>query len=255
MANKKNPTSSTILQVLLDLKANGYENMTVDEMINYLQQEKGVLESLDKQWSNRLYSDSSMKWASITILPALMNLSPEALKVLVLMGIYADQTSLIRVTKNVITQVTGIKTTALKSALRELEDCGAIRVEVKHVRHTAPIYRVNGNIIAVGRRNKVFNFDGPKDKYLLRQDLQTKGLKLVANRHTDKQADGSKIMYHELVLEPINEERPLDAEETSKGLQKDKSNSKKHTSKTKPVGQDDDCNIPGQMDFSDLGIL
>lgn len=252
--SKSNPTSSTILQVLLDLKNNGYGDMNVEDMIKYLQEERELLENLDKQWSSRLYSESSMKWASVTILPSLMNLSPEAIKVLVLLGIYADQTSLIRVTRNVISQVTGIKLTTLKTTLRELEECGAIKVEVKSVRHTAPIYRINGNLIAVGRRNKVFNFDGDKDKYILKQELHTAGMKLVANRHTDNQPDGTKIMYHELTLVPANEEEPSNVKPTSKGSSK-KSLSKSNTNKAGNNGQGEDYNIPGQMNFADFDIL
>ena len=251
-STKQNPTSSTILQVLLDLKNNGYGDMTIEEMATYLQEEKDVLQNLDKQWANRLYSEKSITWASISIIPALMNLSPEAIKLLVFLGIYADQTALIRVTRNVMTQVTGIKTTTLKATLRELEECGAISVEVKQVRHTAPISRRNGNVIAVGRRNKVFNFNGDKDKYILKQQLHTKGLEIVANRHTDKNPDGTKIMYHELLLVPINENEPLNTKKASKDSSSN--HRKNNTSKSKNNGQDGDYNIPGQISFENIDL-
>ena len=256
MASKKskdNPTSSTILQVLLDLKNRGYGDMTAAEMIDLLNDDKDLLNNLDKQWNNRLYSDKSITWASISILPGLMNLSPEALKVLILLGIYADQTSLIRVTRNVIMQATGIKLTTLKTTLRELEECGAIKIEIPSVGHKAPIYKVNGDIIAVGRRNKIFGFSGDPDKYILKQQLHMDGLRLVANRHTDKQADGTKIMYHELILAPVNKNEPLDTESAPKGSSK-KSSRNNHSSKSNHNGQVEDITIPGQLTFKDIGL-
>ena len=246
MPTKANPTSSTILQLLLDLKANGYGEMTISQLTHHLDRDKKALKALDQQWKARSYSDKSITWASITIAEGLMNLTPEALKILILLGTYADQTALIRVTRDVISRVTGIKMTTLKTALRELEGCGAIKIEVASAGHKAPIYRVNGELISVGKRNKTFQFDGIN--YILNQGLkQLDGLKLAANRHTDKQADGTKVMYHELVLIPKAKEK-----EPSEGLDSTSDSSKyrrNNHSRKQNKNQDSADPIPGQMTF------
>lgn len=243
--SKDNPTSSTILQVLLDLKTHGYDDMSIGDFIDVLSADKDLLKTLDASWAHRMYSDKSITWASLTITPGLMKISPEALKILVLMGMYADQTSLIMVKRNVIVQATGIKLTKTKEALRELEECGAIKIQVPQRGQKAPIYLVNGNIICVGRRNKKFTFDGDVDNYILRQQEILSGMKLVAARRTDPQPDGTKLMYHELDFMPDNEKEPLDASKTSKSSRK---SSKRDSSKSETKGQPDD-NVEGQLAF------
>ena len=124
-------------------------------------------------------------------------------------------------------------------------------VEVPAAGHKAPIYRVNGKLIAVGRRNKQFDFEGNKEDYILKQackGLEEKGLELVCSRHTDHYPDGTKIMYHELTLVP-KENEPLSTE-APKGSSNIRNN---NSTKAKKSGQDDI--IPGQMNLEDIEDL
>lgn len=233
----RNPNSNSVVQALLDVADVGLGSMTVDQVITRLSGDSKLRTSLQNKWNGHAYPERSMEWAQLTKSQQLMGLTDTALKLLVFMGMYAHQSTLLQVSLNDLVTFTGIKKTSLREALKELLDCGCIRVEKPSVRHAAPIYAVNPAIVNKGTRRKsdISSFaskvGGCRD-YILQQDLP-----IVVQQETVYQdtTDGGTIAFNRL--------RPA-----LPGNIKDAAPKRRRRSKTVPA----DEQLAGQMNIFDF---
>lgn len=254
MTSNRNPCSCAQLQALLDIDGRGgFSNMTFSQVIKKITEDKKLQDDLQKQWNSHLYPDRDMVYAQITITPALQKLSPRALKVLVYLGSYTSQSTLIKISYPVLEVVTGIKRTMLREAVKELEDNGIIYVRVKPARHEAPIYSVNPTIFNKGTRSKV------KENDYLRKLVATGFNKsdMLSTGETDTghsikcetvrgfDANGEKITYNHITIEPKNPE-PTTKEDPGKRTGTRRFHHNNHTT------SDDGEQIPGQFEIADF---
>ena len=150
--NKRNPDSSAILQVLLDIADSGYGRMRVDDLITKVSTDAPTRKALDAKWHAHQYPSKKIVFTQINIEQRLMHLSDTALKVLLFLGMYCGQSGLIKVSKSTIGTATNIKRTSAAHAIKELIACGAIAIHTAPVRHDASIYAVNPSLFKKGRR-------------------------------------------------------------------------------------------------------
>ena len=155
MANSRNPNNNSILQALIDLSDSGFAAMA-DPIITKISGDRKLQKDLQAKWDAHAYPEKSMVYAQLTITQALMDLSPQACKVLLLLGSYASLTGLVQVSYPTLETVTGIKRTMVREAVQELKDHGLIRIRVKPARHEPPIYCIDPGVIVI----KFQKFDG-----------------------------------------------------------------------------------------------
>ena len=258
MANSRNPNNNSILQGLLDLKdCGGYGEMTLDHIITKITGDRKLQSDLQAKWDAHAYPERSMVYAQVTITQAYMDLSPQACKVLLLLGIYASQTSLVQVSYPTLEAATGIKRTMVREAVQELKDHGLIRVRVKPIRHEAPIYCVDPGAISKGARRQsrgteyksaLFKGGFPKDKYLL--DTYSPALAIKCDTVRSEDPDGEPIRYNTISLIPAAEAKkvPEPTGVSASGKRPRKRSSAKEKSST----SGSDVQIPGQRDLKDV---
>lgn len=154
MAKNPNPGHNSIVQALLDLQAEGYGELTINQAIDRLRADKKLSTALQNKWNSHYYPDKSIVYAQTTTSPALMQLSPYAVKILCFLGTNCGQSGQIQVSVPTLIEITGVKKTNLRDAIDELEDCGAIRKIRKAIQRNAPIYFVNPELFNIGQRTK-----------------------------------------------------------------------------------------------------
>lgn len=260
MANSRNPNSNSILQALLDLKdCGGYGEMTLDHIITKISGDRKLQKDLQAKWNAHAYPERDMVYTQLSMEQALMQLSPRACKVMIFLGMYCAQSTLIKVSYPVLEVGTGIKRTALREAIQELEDCGVIRIHTKPARHEAPIYSVDPAVINKGvrRTSKETEYMAaltsggfPKSRYL----TETYNPALVVRCDTIRSKDeaGTPIHYNVVTLVSADEAKkdPRSAD-TDPGTRAKKRRSPKRKSNTGA----DEPQIPGQMDVNDFPDL
>lgn len=236
MGNSRNPNSNSIVQALLDASDLGYGTMTVDQLITKTSTDGKLRAALQAKWNAHAYPDKAMEWAQLTKSQTLMTLSDPALKILTFFGMYCHQSTLLQVSLKDLAAATGIKDRTLRYAMKELSECGCIRIEKPSAQHAAPIYSVNPAIINKGtrRRSEMSEFC---DKLSCSDYLLTRDLPLIVQTQTicQEQLDGSKIAYNRVALV---------TPETA-ALQQ----SPKRRKRTK---SDPDEQLPGQMSLADF---
>ena len=256
MANSRNPNNNSVLQALLDLSDSGFAKQ-VDPIIAKISGDRKLQKDLQAKWDAHAYPDKSMVYAQLTITQALMDLSPQACKVLLLLGSYASQTGLVQASYPTLEAATGIKRTAVGEAVQELRDRGLIRVRVKPARHEAPIYCVDPGVIVKGARRQsrateyksaLIGGGFPKDQYLL--DTYAPPLVIKCDTVKSEDPDGEPIRYNTISLIPAAEAKkvpePTGTSASGKRARK-RSRSKGESSMPEPVVQ-----IPGQMDLDEV---
>lgn len=259
MANSTNPNSNSILQALLDLKdCGGYADMTLDRIIAKISGDKKLQKDLQAKWNGHAYPEKDMVYSQVSIAQALMQLSPRACKVLLLLGCYCSQSTLIKASYPVLETATGIKRTELRKAMQELEDGGLIRVHTKPARHEPPIYSVDPAAINKGvrRTSKETEYMAelaqggfPKASYW--RDAFNPGLVIKCDAVRTKDADGSPIHYNALSLVPADEAKkdPEPAGTSSGKRPKGRGSSRRQNSTGDGAAE---VQIPGQTDITDF---
>lgn len=258
MANSRNPNSNSILQALLDLKdCGGYGDMTLDHIVTKISGDRKLQKDLQAKWDAHAYPEKSMVYAQLTITQALMDLSPQACKILLLLGSYASQTGLVQASYPTLEAVAGIKRTMIREAVQELKNHGLIRVRVKPARHDPPIYCVDPGLISKGARRQSRSTeyksaligDGfPKDKYLL--DTYAPSLVIKCDTVRSEDPNGEPIRYNTISLIPAAEAKkvPEPTGTSTSGKRADKRRrSKGESNMPEPVVQ-----IPGQVELNDV---
>ena len=259
MANSRNPNSNSILQALLDLKdCGGYGDMSLDHIITKISGDKKLQKDLQAKWDAHAYPETKMVYAQVTITQAFMDLSPQACKVLLLLGCYASQTSLVQVSYPTLEAATGIKRTMVREAVQELKDRGLIRVRVKPIRHEAPIYCVDPGAISKGARRQsrgteyksaLIGGGFPKNQYLL--DNYSPSLVIKCDTVRSEDPDGEPIRYNTISLVPAEQAKkvpePTGTSTSGTGKRTSKRSSKKESSTAEP-----DVQIPGQRELVDI---
>lgn len=193
---------SSILQALLDLKDVGYGGVTVDSMIQRLQSDGKLDSALQDKWDSHAYPDKSITFTRMTIADQYMSLSDSALRILTLMGLRCHQTGLIQVSMADLATLTGLKTRATQSAVRELLRTGCISVKIPAVRHTPPIYEVNGELFRKGKpRQSHFDYSAcEKGGFLLTRSMEHTAA--VSTIHTKQPSadDEKSIVYARITV-------------------------------------------------------
>lgn len=258
MANSRNPNSNSILQALLDLKdCGGYGEMTLDHIITKISGDRKLQKDLQAKWDAHAYPEKKMTYAQLTITQALMDLSPQACKILLLLGSYASQTGLVQVSYPTLETVTGIKRTMVREAVQELKDNGLILIRVKPIRHEAPIYCVDPGTIVKGARRQsrtteyksaLIGGGFPKDKYLL--DTYSPALVIKCDTVRSEDPDGEPIRYNTISLMPAQQAKkvPEPTGTSASGKRPRKRSSAKEKSST----AEPDVQIPGQRELGDV---
>lgn len=237
MGSSRNPTSNSVLQAFLDARDSGLGTLTIDQAITRMSSDAKLRSALQAKWNAHAYPERVMEWAQLAKSQQLMTLSDEALKLLTFMGMYAHQSTLLQVSYKDLCTFTGIKKTRLRESIKELTDCGCIRIEKPSIRHAAPIYAVNPAIINKGTRRKTDASDfaakiGGCPDYILRRDLP-----ILVQQETVYQdtSDGGKVAFNR--LRPV---LPGDTQTERKP---------RRASKGAPANVQQ---IPGQMTFADF---
>lgn len=255
--NSRNPNNNSILQGLLDLlDRGGYQDMTIGHAVTKITGDRKLQQDLQAQWDAHAYPEKKMTYAQVTITQALMDLSPQACKVLLLLGCYASQTSLVQVSYPTLETVTGIKRTMVREAVQELKEHGLIRVRVKPIRHEAPIYCVDPGAISKGARRQsrgteyksaLIHSGFPKDKYLL--DTYSPALVIKCDTVRSEDPDGEPIRYNTITLIPAQQAKkdPEPTGTSASGKRARRSRSKDQSSTPDPAAQ-----IPGQRELDDV---
>ena len=231
------------MQALLDLKDMGLGTMTIDQAFTKVSNDPRLRNALQAKWNSHAYPERSMEWAQLTKAQQLMTLSDEALKVLTFMGMYAHQSTLLQVAYKDLCCFTGVKRTRLREAIKELVDCGCVRIEQPSVRHAAPIYAVNPSIINKGARRKSsaadfakkISGDGCSDFILTRK------LPVLVQQEAIYQdvGDGNVIAFNRLTPAlPSSDDAPRKR--------------KRNTAESSPAS---DEQLPGQMSINDFPDL
>lgn len=214
MSKRRNPTNNAILQACLDIVDSGYGTMSVNDFVTKISADPKLLKDMQAIWNRHAYPDKSIKWVSITKTDLLMTLSPNAMQVLVFLGMYCHQSTLIQVTYSVLSAITGIKPTKLREAVKELVDSGCIKVAKSSARHDAPIYAVNPVLIKAGARTKKdsgFTQGLHVADYILKRTPE-----LIVQETTikaDADTDGKRVVYTKVTLE---RREVIDAKQASK---------------------------------------
>lgn len=258
MANSRNPNSNSVLQALLDLKdCGGYGEMTLDHIITKISGDRKLQKDLQAKWDAHAYPEHSMVYAQLTITQALMNLSPQACKILLLLGSYASQTGLVQVSYPTLETVTDIKRTMVREAVQELKDHGLIRVRIKSARHSAPIYCVDPGVIAKGSRRQsrateyrsaLIGGGFPKNQYLL--DNYSPSLVIKCDTVRAEDPNGESIRYNSLSLIPAAEAKKIP--ESTGTSTSGKRTRKRSSTKGKSNTAESDAQIPGQRELTDV---
>lgn len=256
--NGRNPNNNSILQGLLDLlDRGGYQDMTIGHAVTKITGDRKLQQDLQAQWDAHAYPEKKMTYAQVTITQALMDLSPQACKVLLLLGCYASQTSLVQVSYPTLETVTGIKRTMVREAVQELKEHGLIRVRVKPIRHEAPIYCVDPGVISKGARRQsrtteyksaLIGGGFPKDKYLL--DTYSPALVIKCDTVRSEDPDGEPIRYNTISLVPAQQAKK-DPEPTGTSASGKRAR-KRSSAKEKSSTSGSDVQIPGQRDLKDV---
>ena len=256
MANSRNPNNNSILQALIDLSDSGFAAMA-DPIITKISGDRKLQKDLQAKWDAHAYPEKSMVYAQLTITQALMDLSPQACKVLLLLGSYASLTGLVQVSYPTLETVTGIKRTMVREAVQELKDHGLIRIRVKPARHEPPIYCIDPGVIVKGSRRQsrateyksaLIGGGFPKDKYLL--DVFSPSLVIKCDTVRSEDPDGEPIRYNSLSLIPAAEAKkdPEPTGTSASGKRADRRRrSKGESNMPEPVVQ-----IPGQVELNDV---
>ena len=258
MANSRNPNSNSILQALIDLKdCGGYGDMSLDHIITKISGDRKLQKDLQAKWNAHAYPEKDMVYSQLSTTQALMRLSPSACKVLIFLGIYCAQSTLIKVSYPVLEVATEIKRTALREAVRELVDCGAIRVHTKPARHEAPIYSVDPALISKGvrRQSKQTEYMAaltgggfPKGQYLSEAFSPVQVVKCDTIRSKD--ADGTPVYYNAVSLISADEAKKIpEPAGTDSGERVSK---KRKSAKPKSTTGAEEPQIPGQMAVEDF---
>lgn len=258
MTNTRNPNNNSYLQALLDLKdCGGYGDMTLDRIIAKISGDKTLQKDLQAKWNSHAYPEKDMVYAQASITQAFMQLSPRACKVLLLLGCYCSQSTLIKVSYPVLETITGIKRTELRRATQELEDVGLIRIHTKPARHEPPIYSVDPAAINKGVRRvskekeymaELVQGGFPKVRYW--RDAFDPDLVIKCDSIRTKDADGSPIHYNALSLIPAAEAKkdPEPAGTSSGKRPKGRRSSRRQNSTGEGAAE---VQIPGQMNVDD----
>lgn len=252
--NNKNPGHNSILQALLDLKDGGHGDLTVDTLIQKISTDRKLADNLQAKWDAHHYPERSITFTRMTIADQYMLLSDTALRVLILMGLRSHQSGLIQISRADLCALTGLKETAIKSAIKTLTEHGCIAVKVPAIRHTPPIYEVNKKLFAQGKPTlQNFDYSACKDSFLLTKTVEHKTAVATVHTKAVQPPDGIEktIVYNRVTVAQKEKELPS-------ALTPDSSN-KKISSSTpiisaplKAVNTDFDSDISADLDDTRL---
>lgn len=152
--SKRNPSNNAILQAMLDASDTGYGTMTIDQFITKLSSDARLRKAMQAKWNGHSYPEKSMVYTQLTIEQRIFSLSDPAFKLISLLGSYCHQNGLIQVRKQDAMATLKVSESTVKRALSELITCGALRIALPSVQHSAPIYAVNPALLNKGTRRK-----------------------------------------------------------------------------------------------------
>lgn len=208
----RNPSNNTVVQVLLELKDSNMGNLSVDGLLALSERNPKLLKTIGDRIDARGYSNSKVVFTKLTTDQRLMRLSPEALKVLVLLGCNCAQNGCVSVKNAVLLEATGMSRDVLRAAIKELMETGALTTVYEQRHHEAAVWQVNPELMSVGKsklagkrkaefdiRSKAVN----NDKYLLSGELE-----LVLHKENVHfvNPDGTSLTFNRLTLESIQKE-------------------------------------------------
>ena len=168
--NKDNPTNSSVLQSLLDLKTIAIEKnkdivlQNIVNLLNALHSEKQVIVDADKKFNAHRYNESKMefvKLSSIDKTQVICALSSDACKILFFMCQAISQEGLLELPINTASQLLNLERRRVSKAISELVDFGCITVIQKANKKgkIGNIYMVNPDICYSGKNKNQARFE------------------------------------------------------------------------------------------------
>lgn len=142
----QNKSNSSIVQAILDLKSTGkYGNdKELEDIVKKLEANPSITREADARFNARRYNEDSVRFSQIPLLSKkMLELSGNALRMLILLQGYMTQDNLVEINTNTVCEVLSISKDVFKRMKRELVQANAI-VEIEGgYRGSSPIYRVN----------------------------------------------------------------------------------------------------------------
>lgn len=205
-----NPFKSSHIQAFLDLINAGFEVDTLKELVEKLNDNEDIRNTVMQVWNKRKYADDSIKWAQLYDYDSLMNLSSNSIKLLIFLGLHGGQSGYIKVSIRTLSRMTKIDIETVRKSLQELLNCGCIRYEVEPSGSRSAIYQINPKIINIGHKKAVFEHENIKNNnYILNRAFEFKNavdLQILEDRKIDELPDGSHRVYNELRLDLTKKE-------------------------------------------------
>lgn len=149
--NKPNPSFSPTIQALLDLKECGFE---VDSLIKEIEKDEVNRKKADKLFDEHQYPDKSLKYTqyfNFNECRADMELSAQALKILILFIKDMPENGLVSISREYIGKITHLSPKTIRKAINELLDNGFIALMYEPTNKHAPIYMINPDIANTGK--------------------------------------------------------------------------------------------------------
>lgn len=226
MAQDKNPTNSSVIQLLLDMEKFGFDTVT---MRQELARDPKRLREVEDYFESHLYPDKSIAWTRLTKYEgfrALLELSDAALRIMILMIQIAPQSSLVSLSVRGIGNQFHMSNSTVQNGIAELVEHGFIAVVRPGSGRRAPIWMIHPDLAISGkpiRENAAYKelidtyMQGDKhpENHPLAlltemQDIHSNvGVAII----TDRLADGSIIKYSTLSITADKEESAAAAKE------------------------------------------
>lgn len=151
-SNPNNPSSSTVLQILLDCQANGgWPAEALNLMLEAAQADPKLCRATDKLFDSHRYPENSILWTKHRIdneLPRI--LSPEEKLILDTFEQYMNQSNLLQISSRMLVKCTGLNDRTVRKSLDSLIEKGCIAIHTAGPSNRAKIYMLNPEIATVG---------------------------------------------------------------------------------------------------------
>lgn len=152
-----NPDFSAALQHLLDMKALGEGESTVDKLIEKMRNDAVLRTKADKMWANHQYPNKAMKYvksSNYNYCRARYEISVNANMILTLFEHVMHQSGLCQISVGNIGEcafVAKVDKRTVQRAIKELQDNGFIAIHTPAIGRQAPIYMINPYVAKAGK--------------------------------------------------------------------------------------------------------
>lgn len=209
-----NSNHDPILQALLDLDEAHLGRLSIQDAIKYLQNNKKLAKQLRDRYNARGYAQEKIQYVQLSIHQQLNELDPNALKVLIYLGMYCAQNGWVSIKQADLARVLNMSLNTLRAAIKILIANGLITEKKPVCRHAPAIWQVNPDVLYSGKRNHI---DRARRDYNIQSQFLKREPQLLTipeSRYTNTPSEG-KVYYMYLNVS-TTEKEPSEAPSTSK---------------------------------------